>query len=496
MKKSLLLFAAALVAGGASAQDVENLAVKVENGWNVSPVASGAAISFTSDYGEFKLIPSSITKTAYKGFRVEFSDLVNAEGSDGVHLKIGKVNNVKNEETGKEEDKGVYSYPSFAAATDGVLEGEFAEDLVDEIAVINVQCNKAGESIKINKFSLIKADGTEEVRTTLGGVAWGCSAEQDVNGLTFAGQYGAGVIKTADGKSVTYDPEAEKNVVYTYNIELAEPAPGKVTLELNALGADGSEGGFSWHNIEKGSSSITFEVSAEKCAKAVSNIYIKGGDDDKTLYPFTVIFKSVTRTKVVNRDKTPDPTKNQYKLNLKNGQVILASDLEKYNDGDIVVFNYSCDWVDASVSFDGWGIGGLRNPEAKEENVVTLNAGKEKGDYTYVTFIDELKKIVGHHAAEPEGENADTEEWDGLYWFTWGTKNGDCELTTTKGNVVVYTDVKTSLPEVKLPADASVVSSQYISLTGKVAAAPHRGVNVVKQTLSDGSVRFVKTVVK
>ncbi|MGN0030279.1 MAG: hypothetical protein ACI35Q_11210 [Marinilabiliaceae bacterium] len=62
MKKSLLLFAAALVAGGASAQDVENLVVKVENSWNVSPVASSAAISFTSAYGEFKLIPSSILR--------------------------------------------------------------------------------------------------------------------------------------------------------------------------------------------------------------------------------------------------------------------------------------------------------------------------------------------------------------------------------------------------------------------------------------------------
>lgn len=490
MNKCLLLLAASLVAGGASAQDVENLVVKVENSWNVSPVASSAAISFTSDYGEFKLIPSSITKTDYKGFRVEFSDLVNAEGSDGVHLKIGKANTVDG------EDKGVYSYPSFATAADGVLEADFAENLVDEIEVINVQCNKAGESVKINKFTLIKADGSEEVRTSLGGVAWGCTADQKVNGLTFTGQYGSALIKTSDGASVAYDPETEKNVVYTYNIELTDPAPGKVTIEFDALNDKGEDSGFAWHNIEKGQSSISFEVSAEKCAKAVSNIYIKGGDDDKSVYPFTVLFKSVTRTKVVNRDKTIDPTKNQYKINLKNGQVILASDLKKYNDDDIVAFNYSCDWADASVSFNGWGIGGLRNPEAKKENVVTLNAGKEKGDYTYVTFIDELKKIVGHHAAEPEGEDADTEEWDGLYWFTWGTKNGDCELTTTKGSVVVYTDVITSLPEVKLPADASVVSSQYISLTGKVAAAPHRGVNVVKQTLSDGSVRFVKTVVK
>ena len=492
MNKCLLLLAASLVAGGASAQDVENLAVKVENSWNVAPVASSAAISFNNDYGEFKLISSPITKTAYKGFKVEFADLVNAEGSDGVHLKIGKANTVD------KEDKGVYSYPSFSAATDGVLEGDFAEELVDEIEVINVQCNKAGESVNVKKFTLIKADGTEEVRTSLGGVAWGCSAEQEVNGLTFTGQYGSALIKTADGASVVYDPETEKNVVYTYNIELAEPATGKVTIEFDALNDEGGDAGFAWHNIERGQSSITFEVSAEKCAKAISNIYIKGGDDDKSIYPFTVLFKSVTRTKVVNRDKTIDPTKNQYNINLKNnGQVILASELEKYNDDDIVVFNYSCDWDDPSVSFNGWGIGALRNPEAKEENVVTFNAGKEKGDYTYVTFIDELKKIVGHHAAEPEGENADTEEWDGLYWFTWSTKNGDCEITTTKGSVVVYTDVTAAaLPQVKLPADASVVSSQYISLTGKVAAAPHRGVNIVRQSLSDGSVRYVKTVVK
>lgn len=492
MNKSLLLLAASLVAGGASAQTVENLKVVVENSWNVSPVASAAAISFTSGYGEFKLISSTISKADYKGFKVEFSDLVNAEGGDGIHLKIGKVNN-----DADGNDKGVYQYPSFSTATDGVLEGTFADDLVDEIEVFNVQCNKAGESINIKKFTLIKADGTEEVRTSLGGVVWGCSADQDVNGLTFTGQYGSALIKTADGKSVVYDPEVDKNVVYTYTIELEQPAPGKVTIELDALNGT-SDSGFAWNNLEKGSSSITFEVSAEKCAKAVSNIYIKGGDDDKSLYPFTITFKSVTRTKVVNRDKTIDPTKNQYAIHLVNGQVILKEELEKYKDDDIVVFNYSCDWNDPAASYNGWGASGLRNPEDKGNDVVTLNAGKEKGDYTYVTFIDELKKIVGHHAPEAksnENPDPDTSEWDGLYWFSWSLDND--KVTTTKGSVVVYTDVVTSLPQVKLPAaEASVVSSLYISLTGNASATPHRGINIVKQTLSDGSVRYVKSIVK
>lgn len=392
-----------------------------------------------------------------------------------------------------DSDNGKYSY---VVLTGDKIEGTFSDELDDEIATLNVQCTKGGEAVKVTKFTLVKADGTEEVQTQLGGVAWGCTSKQDVTGITFIGQYGYEKILAADGSAITYDPVAEKNVVYTYNIEFESALDNSLLFEVDGVGGDGKDVGMNYNNATKGATSATFEISAAKCSAPVTNVYIKANAESG--YPFTVKFKSVTRTKVVNRDKTIDESKNKYVLPLKNGQIILASDLEKFNDNDIVVFNYSCVWDDPSVSFSGWGMGSLRNPEDKEKSVVDIKAGAKSGDCQYVTFIDELKAIAGHHAPEETGENADTEEWDGIYYFSWNNKNGDVECVFTKGDIVVYTDkvVEIGTAIVEVPADADVVSTEFVSISGTVSSVPFRGLNVVKQTLADGSVRYTKALVK
>ncbi|MGN0010001.1 MAG: hypothetical protein ACI35N_01565, partial [Marinilabiliaceae bacterium] len=438
-------------------------------------------------YGEFKLINKAITKTDYKGFKLEFSDLeVGDEGE--VHLKIGKA-----VMDGDGNDKGKYSY---VVLTGDKIEGTFSDALDDEIATLSVQCTKGGEAVKVTKFTLVKADETEEVQTQLGGVAWGCTSKQDVIGITFIGQYGYEKILAADGSAITYDPVAEKNVVYTYNIEFESALANSLLFEVDGVGDDGKDVAMNYNNATKGATSAKFEISADKCSAPVTNVYIKANAESG--YPFTVKFKSVTRTKVVNRDKTIDESKNKYVLPLKNGQIILASDLEKFNDNDIVVFNYSCVWDDPFVSFSGWGMGSLRNPEDKEKSVVDIKAGAKSGDCQYVTFIDELKAIAGHHAPEETGENADTEEWDGIYYFSWNNKNGDVECVFTKGDIVVYTDkvVEIGTAIVEVPADADVVSTEFVSISGTVSSVPFRGLNVVKQTLADGSVRYTKALVK
>ena len=489
MKKLLLLLTAGVFANlGAHAQVVENLVIDGGNTWNAMPIAGGSAsITFTDPYGEFKLINKAITKTDYKGFKLEFSDLeVGDEGE--VHLKIGKA-----VMDGDGNDKGKYSY---VVLTGDKIEGTFSDALDDEIATLNVQCTKGGEAVKVTKFTLVKADETEEVQTQLGGVAWGCTSKQDVIGITFIGQYGYEKILAADGSAITYDPVAEKNVVYTYNIEFESALDNSLLFEVDGVGSDGKDVAMNYNNATKGATSAKFEISADKCYAPVTNVYIKANAESG--YPFTVKFKSVTRTKVVNRDKTIDESKNKYVLPLKNGQIILASDLEKFNDNDIVVFNYSCVWDDPSVSFSGWGMGSLRNPEDKEKSVVDIMAGAKSGNCQYVTFIDELKAIAGHHAPEETGENADTEEWDGIYYFSWNNKNGDVECVFTKGDIVVYTDkvVEIGTAIVEVPADADVVSTEFVSISGTVSSVPFRGLNVVKQTLADGSVRYTKALVK
>lgn len=490
MKKLLFLLAAGLFAHQAMAADVETLKVDGSNTWNATPIAGvRTPISFTSGYGEFKLISSSITKTAYKGFKVEFADLVDAD-EGGVHLKIGKA------VMDGEEDKGVYKYFNFSSATDGVLSGEFADDLDDEIATFNVQCTKAGESITITKFTLIKADGSEEEATSLGGVSWGCTAQQDISGITFTGQYGYEKIVAADGSSLTYDPVAEKDIVYTYNIELAAAAGATLLFEVDKAKEDGSDTGMKWINVAADQTTITFEVSAATCTSPVTNIYVKA--DQENVYPFTVNFKSITRTKV---DNSVNTDLNKYSI-LRSSQVILKSDLEKFDATDKVVFSYSYEWDDTSVSFNGWGMGGIRSAADNTKDLVEIKGTSTPGTYEYVTTVGDLIAMCGHHSAEGEGENKDNTEWDGLYWFMWNNTNSSVVCTTTKIGVTVYSSkevtIDTDKPTAVKDAEAQldVVSAEYYNLMGVKSAAPVHGVNIVRQTLSDGSVRTVKTFVK
>ncbi len=490
MKKVLLLLAAGLFAHQAMAADVETLKID-GSGWNATPIASvRTPISFTTAYGEFKLISSPITKTDYKGFKVEFTDLVDVDGG-GVHLKIGKTVTVDG------TDKDVYQYPHFSSATDGVLSGEFAADLDDEIATFNVQCTKAGESITITKFTLIKADDSEEVVESLGGVSWGCTAQQDISGITFTGQWGYEKIVAADGSSLTYDPVTEKDIVYTYNIELAEAAGVKFLVEVDKAGDKGDEG-MRWINVAADQTTITFEVSAATCTSAVTNIYVKADQDDKTVYPFTVNFKSVTRTKV---DNSVNTDLNKYSI-LRSSQIILKSDLEKFDATDKVVFSYSYEWDDTSVNFNGWGMGGIRSAADNQANLVDIKGTSAPGTYEYVTTVGDLIAMCGHHSAEGEGENKDNTEWDGLYWFMWNNTNGTVVCTTTKIGVTVYSSKDVAIDPDKptavkdAEAQLEVVSADYYNLMGVKSAAPVHGVNIVRQTLSDGSVRTIKTFVK
>ncbi len=495
MKRALLLLAAGLIAqqGFAAASDVEDLTIKAGN-WNVSPVTSGVttAISFSNGYGEFKLISSSISKTDYKGFKVGFSDLVDVEGG-GVHLKIGK--SVMDGTI----DNGVFQYLNFADATDNVVTGEFAADLDDEIATFNVQCNKEGESVTITKFILIKNDGTEVEAEALGGVSWGCTAEPktEVVGLAFSGQYGFAEIISKNGESLAYDPVTEKDIVYTYNFEFSDPLAGKVCFELD--NASGS--GFAWINGNVGDQSVSFEVSADKYpSTAVAKIYIKAsadndkdsdGDGKNDCYatPYTVKFKSITRTKV---DNSIDETLNAYDI-LTNGQVILKSDLEKFNPEDKVVFTYSVTW-DGEADFKGWGVGALRSGSDNTKDNVTLSAPAESGTCTYTTTVEDLLAICGKHAAE-EGEGKDNTEWEGIYWFVWGCTNNDVTCTTTKVSAQVYSSNVISAIKDITPA-ATVVSTEYYSLTGAMSATPVKGINIIKQTLSDGTTRYAKKLVR
>lgn len=501
MKKVLMMLAIGVLAQHAVAQDEESLIVDGSNSWRVTPVAAGVgtSINFLNDWGEFNLIYEPIYKEDYKGYKVEFSNLKDLDGG-GVHLKIGKA------VMDGDVDNGVYTVVPLASAENGVLVGEFPEDLDDEVSTFTVQCAKAGESVDITNFTLITADGEEEPAEHLGGGLWGCKSHADIKGVTFKGVYGYEKILAADGSALTYDPEAEKDIVYTYTVVFEQPLTNTLLFEADYLKtkSDGSQSDACLvpFYANEGDTSITFSIDAKNCYEKVSNIYVKANSTHD--YPFTVFFKSITRTRV---DNTPKQAAHDYSL-LTGDDIILQSDLEMFDDNDEVVFYYSYAWDDASISFAGWGMGSLCSAADKNTAIVDIHGASTPGCYEYHTTVKALLDICGHHEAEGEGRWKDNTEWDGLYWFMWDNINEAVRCVTTKIDVLVYTDVEVRVPNnndngintvaglVTVDESAQVVGTVYYNLAGVMSATPFKGVNIVCDTFSDGSVRVVKALMR
>lgn len=283
----LLIFAASLMAGGVSAQETESLIVDVENTWNIEACRN------------YRFACNLILASECRVFGNLFNQRRRLQGLQGRVLRPQWQSQLK-----IQDGSGHESYPKFyeeGVVTGNVLTKEFV-NLTGTISTFNVQAEEAGASIKIDKFILIKTDGTEQVLTSTVGPVWGCSADYGtILGLKFLGQWGGALIKTEDGSNVTYDPETEKNVVYTYTIELDEAAPGEVLIEPNATSG---QWGLNF-TIAKGQDKVVFDISAEAVGTNVmSSLYIKASESE-TQTPSPYPYPSSSRASPAQRRPQP-----------------------------------------------------------------------------------------------------------------------------------------------------------------------------------------------
>ena len=155
---------------------------------------------------------------------------------------------------------------------------------------------------------------------------------------------------------------------------------------------------------------------------------------------------------------------------------ILASEFDGFDDDAKVEFTYTVTAeVGSATAFNGWGIGSVSSIDgsSKAFDIKTIT---QEGDNVVKTTVGELKSFLAIHD-EDEVVTA--------------------KISVVRKSVIVYSVKEESATAVALPvSDASVVSTDYVSLSGQILAAPQRGVNIVRQTLSDGSVRTTKIVVK
>lgn len=325
MKKIFTLIAAALLTTSVNAQEVETLALSIDTyPWNYTATSGSASITFTSQWGEYGLIgtDNAINPADYKGYKIEYTAYPETAAEDGSYVQISMQND---------------HYLDFDPNV-SVLEQDFADDVkaLTSLTKINVQGKAAGAKIDINKFTLIKNDGTAEA-TNLAAGGWGHSTGPSTSAnVKFTGQYGGIALVQLDGTSCGFIHADEGDNAYAYTIELANTTENTVMIEFDNT----SKSGVIWNNLEAGLNSISFVLSKETAVvntyendQLVSStptdigyIYLKANAEGG--YPFDVNVTKIYRVKTtiagienVNAQQTLQATVNAPIFNLAGQQV-------------------------------------------------------------------------------------------------------------------------------------------------------------------------------
>ena len=299
MKKLFTLVCGLALALCVNAQEVKNLTFG-GNSWNMGSPSSNFVLAANSQWGEFKLVSSTVDLSQYKGYKLEYSDLnvgTPVDGNQGFQLKIEGNPNDLNTYTDLPEDQTV-------------LQGDF-KGTEGTVTTLNLQAKCKDASVRVVKFSLIKTDGTEEA-VAPGGVFWGCAVKNSVPGsLVFSGQYGSQEVWYNDGtdtpcsfkqansdEAQSYYFEFENDITSVDLMFELDNAANEYGFAYIHTAADQQVNNPSWATVT--TNSVQFTLTSENCVNGdnekqdVDKIMIKAAGS--TGWPFEAKVKKATVT--------------------------------------------------------------------------------------------------------------------------------------------------------------------------------------------------------
>ncbi len=250
MKKIFTLLAFAAAAFTVNAQ--EQYGLNFGSSWNCTAAFDEVTISFSDQWGEYKLIGSEDMSDVV-GFTVTYSN-----ASSGVQLKY------------MDTDEGEY-YLELPSTETSVTK----TDLTITLASLNVQAKTAdGEYVTIEKVTYIKSDESTFDSEGYGGVYWGCSvAPIESADITFTGQYGSVEIVSLAGESITYTPSETTSVEIV--ITLSEAGEQYFTVEVDKYDEESSANTYlTSTTCAAGETSCTITLDNTLSA-AVTAVYLK-----------------------------------------------------------------------------------------------------------------------------------------------------------------------------------------------------------------------------
>lgn len=186
----------------------------------------------------------------------------------------------------------------------------------------------------------------------------------------------------------------------------------------------------------------------------------------------------ISRTKMELFAASPDAVIKEVAMN--GSGWISKSVFNDLSDDTRAVFTFNATGFAEEVK--NWTVGEIAgaDQENKKAFCVVTKEGENTAELTAKDLKDALKGAKNQ---------------DGICWNMWAAENNTTKCTTATVKIEFFLASSASaLRPVK--TDADVVSTDYYTLSGSKFSTPQKGINIVRRTLSDGTVQTDKVVIK
>lgn len=152
---------------------------------------------------------------------------------------------------------------------------------------------------------------------------------------------------------------------------------------------------------------------------------------------------------------------------------VTSETLKSLGDYDILTVTYNVA-AGMKAEHEGWGVGAVCNNIEKWPSIYELSG--RTGSNSVSFYVADIKNAIDN----------------GIVFNFWGQ---DGAAVTFTGITVQKCKSKVT-PVASVDADVEVISSEYYTLSGAKVSEPAKGVNILVEKLSDGTMRTTKIVKK
>lgn len=469
---TLLMCLAALTVAKAEDQSVEISA----GGWGYTTSAAyPVTVSYSSQYAEAYVGENSgvISLEDYVGVRVTV-----AEANENVQLKICAENS---------SGTGL-GYIQLSSTETTVLFSTYSEGLADYTTVYAGLQSVSGEtSVVVNSVELISGEESSYTYTEVSLVNWwGATITGEFTTVTFTGGQWA---QCGQLESLSTDEWGG------YSVVLGEECTATVNVTAQYTTTDGSTDYISQSLQGQTSVTIYFDqaVNAGITTIDVVSIQYVGTSTDES-----IVIQSITLLEAEEDPEAGETLELDLSSMYGGWSCSVSSQVATYSAwGGASVWLGGADWTDYQYLTVEWSTDGSYEGSLIliAQGYSTTEAGQsaaEADNYEDASSISsgEIGYSIG--AATIDLTDPEIRAYVTQY-YVQGTADG--EVTFTKAYLWNAATNEDAIVNIALD-DAEVVSTTYYSLTGVASQEPTKGINIVRQLLSDGTYKTTKILVK